>query len=106
MTRREKLNLAWAEELIEVLLDRVLADNDAKLEASQAALAEQLEARARDAAEIKRMRDALDTFEQRTHALPLGHENRTNGASSYNWRMACLDEIRAALFAPTDGDEE
>lgn len=52
-------------------------------------------------AEVARMREALETFEARTKALPLGHESRTKGASSYNWRMACLREIRelAALTA-------
>jgi hypothetical protein len=38
---------------------------------------------------------ALEEFEAATRALPEGHEDRTKGACSYNWRMACLRELRA-----------
>jgi hypothetical protein len=38
---------------------------------------------------------ALEEFEAATRELPLGHEDASRGASSYNWRKACLHEIRA-----------
>lgn len=44
---------------------------------------------------VRVLEGALGTFEARTKALPEGHEDRTKGASSYNWRMACLREIQA-----------
>lgn len=53
---------------------------------------------------MTQIENVLAEFERRTRALPLGHKQPTKGASSYNWRMSCLDEIReiaAALPAPT-----
>lgn len=52
------------------------------------------------AAEVRRLQTLspaamLDEFERRTRTLPLGHEDKGRGASSYNWRMAHLKELRA-----------
>lgn len=38
-----------------------------------------------------------DGFEAETRALPLGHEVRSRGSSTYNWRMNHLKEFRAAI---------
>lgn len=36
----------------------------------------------------------LAEFERRTKTIPIGHEDRGRGSSSYNWRMAHLGELR------------
>jgi hypothetical protein len=45
-------------------------------------------------ARVERAEAALAEFERRTRATPVGAEDQTKGASIYNWRMACLAEIR------------
>jgi hypothetical protein len=50
---------------------------------------------AQDCARCADLEAALEAYEAATRALPIGHEDKTKGASSYNWRMACLQEIRA-----------
>jgi hypothetical protein len=50
---------------------------------------------------------ALDAYDAETRKLPLGHENRSRGASTYNWRRSVVDEIRAliALRRSTETDK-
>jgi len=45
-------------------------------------------------AERDAMRDALDTYEEQTSKLPLGHEDATRGMSSYNWRRKVVADLR------------
>jgi hypothetical protein len=45
-------------------------------------------------ARVERAEAALAEFERRTRATSVCAEDQTKGASIYNWRMACLAEIR------------
>lgn len=40
------------------------------------------------------MEPVLAEFEKRSKDVPVGHENKCRGASTYNWRMSHLKEIR------------
>lgn len=42
---------------------------------------------------------AFDAYDEQTKALPLGAEDRTRGASVYNWRTRVSAELRAVLSA-------
>lgn len=48
---------------------------------------------------VERLTTVLDEYDAQTKALPLGHEDRTRGASSYNWRRSVIDDLRAMLAA-------
>lgn len=39
----------------------------------------------------------IAAFEARTKAVPIGHEIRSRGASTYAWRAAHAGELRAIL---------
>ena len=55
---------------------------------------------------MTQIENVLAEFERRTRALPLGHEQPTKGASSYNWRMSCLDEIREIAAALANAEPQ
>lgn len=38
-----------------------------------------------------------DQFEAATRSIPVGHEDRAKGASTYGWSMSFLREVRAAI---------
>ena len=39
----------------------------------------------------------LDEYERQTCALPVQHEIPERGYCTYNWRMACIRDLRALL---------
>jgi hypothetical protein len=51
----------------------------------------------KDAAPLKRLGAWLESFEQRTEALPPQHELREKGISTYNWHMAVIRDAKAAM---------
>lgn len=46
------------------------------------------------------MRRAAQILNERAANFPVGHEQPTRGASSYNWFRHCADAILAAIPAP------
>lgn len=56
--------------------------------------------------ECERLRDVLDEYERQTKALPFQHEIPERGCSTYNWRMAVIRDLRAALAASTGQEVE
>lgn len=42
---------------------------------------------------------AIEQFEKRTIETPIGHEHIGHGASTYNWRVAHLNEIKGSAAA-------
>jgi hypothetical protein len=42
----------------------------------------------------------LDAYDAETSKLPLGHEMRSRGASTYNWRRAVADDLRKLAGLP------
>ena len=48
----------------------------------------------------------LDAYDAETSKIPLGHEDRGRGASSYNWRRSVVDDLRklAAVFSAVEAE--
>jgi hypothetical protein len=43
---------------------------------------------------MSQITDLLDAYDAETANVPLGHENKQRGKSTYNWRRAIVDELR------------
>lgn len=50
-------------------------------------------------AENEALSKVLDTYEAQTKALPGQHEIPERGCSTYNWRMACIRDLRSMIDA-------
>lgn len=46
------------------------------------------------------MRRAAELLREKAASFPVGHEQPTRGASSYNWFNHCADAISSAIPAP------
>lgn len=63
-------------------------------------------------AEVERLREVvglpgvLEEYEAQTKALPCQHEDSQRGASSYNWRMGIIADLRAMLAAAPQGEHQ
>jgi hypothetical protein len=47
----------------------------------------------------------LDAYDAETAKVPLGHENRSRGASTYNWRRAIVAELRELIPTKPEAKE-
>ena len=78
---RELLALKAGAQRVENLCKTISADRD-RLRAENEALSK-----------------VLDTYEAQTKALPAQHEIPERGCSTYNWRMACIRDLRSMISA-------
>ena len=56
-------------------------------------------------AELEALESAFAEYERETETVPVGHENRRNGAVTYNWRTRMAQEIRSKAARLREGEK-
>lgn len=102
----KKMTLAEAKELIGLpsMLHRLHLDSGETLIGTLKGVQE-LQDMASRLEELEGLESAFAEYERETETVPVGHENRMNGAVTYNWRTRMAQEIRSKAARLREGEK-